>query len=71
MGGVDRFDQLKKFYGTNKRSCKYYMRLVHYFINLCVVNGWLLYRRHCSQTGGSKPVTLLDFTGSVAQVDSG
>jgi hypothetical protein len=27
------------------------MHIVYYFINRSVVNGWLLYRRHCLQNG--------------------
>ena len=30
---------------------KWYMHLVYYALGVCIVNGWLLYRRHCHQNG--------------------
>jgi hypothetical protein len=70
MGGVDLFDQLKGFYSIDKRSRRFYMRLVHYLLSVCVINGWLLQRRHSIQRGEShtaSQLTLLDFTGSIVQ----
>ena len=30
---------------------KWYIHLVYYALGVCIVNGWLLYRRHCHQNG--------------------
>ena len=30
---------------------KWYMHLVYYALGVCIVNRWLLYRRHCHQNG--------------------
>ena len=49
MVGVDLLDMLVSFYRINNRSKKYYMKIIFHLIDLSVVNGWLLYRRDCSQ----------------------
>ena len=49
MGGVDLCDMLMALYRIHLRGTKYYMHIVYYCIHLAVVNGWLLYRRHCTQ----------------------
>ncbi|CAF3441226.1 unnamed protein product [Rotaria sp. Silwood2] len=54
MGGVDLIDMLVSLYRINIRSKKYYMKVIFHLIDLSIVNGWLLYRRHCSQLGMHK-----------------
>ena len=49
MGGVDLVDMLVSLYRISIRSKKYYLKIVFHFIDLSIVNGWLLYRRHCLQ----------------------
>ncbi|XP_029841450.2 piggyBac transposable element-derived protein 2 [Ixodes scapularis] len=51
MGGVDLCDMLVELYRCDIRGRRYYLRIVFHLIDVCVVNSWLLYRRHCSQTG--------------------
>lgn len=48
MDGVDLGDMHVDGH-IELRSTKNYMDIVFYCMNLAVVNGWLLYRRHCSQ----------------------
>lgn len=48
MDGVDLGDMHVDGH-IELRSTKNYTDIVFYCMNLAVVNGWLLYRRHCSQ----------------------
>lgn len=54
MGGVDLLDGLVSYYRIDIRSRKYYMKLVYHFIDMAVVNSWLLYRRDCKDHGFAK-----------------
>ena len=68
MGGVDLCDMLMALYRITLRSTKYYMHIVYYCIGLSVINGWLLYRRHCMQLGipSKDEMTLITFQSMVA-----
>ena len=44
MGGVDKADMLLSLYRTKCRSRKWYIRIFNHLLNLCVVNGWCIYR---------------------------
>ena len=65
MGGVDLHDMLKSLYSVDRKGKKFYLRLCNYLFGLCVINGWLLYRRSCPE--GVHEMTLLQFTASVAE----
>ncbi|CAF1660588.1 unnamed protein product, partial [Adineta ricciae] len=69
MGGVDLCDMLVSLYRINIRSKKYYMKILFHLIDLSIVNGWLLYRRHCSQFRLPKNeiISLLQFRIKVAE----
>lgn len=69
MGNVDLIDMLISLYRINGRSKKYYTKIIFHLIDLSIVNGWLLYRRHCSQLNIQKKNTmsLLSFRISVAE----
>ena len=44
MGGVDLMDQKKVTYQFNQRSkSKYYLRIVHYFIDIAINNSYVVY----------------------------
>nr|CAH7738844.1 unnamed protein product [Callosobruchus chinensis] len=45
MGGVDLLDSMLGFYRIKIRSKKYYLRIFFHFIDMVVVNSWLLARR--------------------------
>ncbi|CAF1619795.1 unnamed protein product [Adineta ricciae] len=68
MGGVDLHDMLISLYRINVRSQKYYIKIIFHLIDLSIVNGWLLYRRHCDQRRlpKNKILTLLQFRMAVA-----
>jgi hypothetical protein len=69
MGGVDLIDMLVSLYRINIRSKKYYMKIIFHLIDLSIVNGWLLYRRHCSQfhLHNNEIISLLQFRVKIAE----
>ena len=64
MEGVDLCDMFMALYRIKLRSTKYYMHIVYYSISVSVVNGWLLYRRHCVQNNipANDQMSLLKFS---------
>ncbi|XP_024119090.1 piggyBac transposable element-derived protein 3 [Oryzias melastigma] len=69
MGGVDALDALIAYYRIHIRSKKFYLRLFFHFVDMVIVNGWLLYRRDCESLGvpRKEQQDLLDFRSSIAQ----
>lgn len=50
MGGVDLADMLITLYRTEITTKKrWYLKLIFHMVDICKVNGWLLYRRFCDQ----------------------
>ncbi|XP_049939111.1 piggyBac transposable element-derived protein 2-like [Schistocerca serialis cubense] len=66
MGGVDLHDMLLALYRSNIGVKRFYLRIVFHLLDMCVVNAWLLYRRHCRQRGITKHMSLLIFRSDVA-----
>ena len=68
MGGVDLSDMLISLYRTNIKSKRWYLKVLFHCIDIAKVNGWLLYRRHCTQLRKPKisQLTLLKFTSQIA-----
>ena len=67
MGGVDKLDALIAFYRIFLRSRKWYHRLFFHFIDVCVVNSWLKYRRdYAACIGDDKYLSLYDFKMSIS-----
>ena len=66
MGGVDLFDMLKGLYNIDRRGYKNYTRICHYLFGVCVINGWIIYRRHCKQKGVNSS-DMLKFLGSICE----
>ncbi|KAK9977037.1 hypothetical protein ABG768_018858 [Culter alburnus] len=69
MGGVDALDALIAYYRIRIRSKKYYHRFFFHFVDMVVVNSWLLYRRDCGNMNvpRKKQKDLLAFKLSIAQ----
>ena len=44
MGGVDKSDQMKSYYGLNQKLKHWTPRLAWYFIDLAAVNAYCLYK---------------------------
>lgn len=70
MGGVDLSDMLVALYRTDMGTKRFYMRVFYYFLDVSVVNSWLLYRKHCSKLGLAKNRVkkLVQFRSEIAQV---
>ena len=69
MGGVDLSDMLISLYRVDIQSRKrWYLKIITHLLNICNVNGWLLYRRNSDQLDipKAKQLTLLQFTEAVA-----
>jgi len=44
MGGVDLCDMFHALYRIERRSKRWYIRIVYYLISVCVTNAWLIYK---------------------------
>lgn len=58
MGGVDKVDQFVASYRSRMRQKKWWWPIFLYFLDVCVVNAWLLYR---TQTTEKPYKSLLNF----------
>ncbi|XP_063372172.1 piggyBac transposable element-derived protein 2-like [Cydia amplana] len=47
MGGVDLSDMLISLYRIPFKSRRWYLSIFSQLIDICINNGWLLYRKHC------------------------
>ncbi|XP_051171325.1 piggyBac transposable element-derived protein 3-like [Leptopilina boulardi] len=65
VGGVDLHNMLLELYRIDIRAKRYYLRIIFNLIDSCLVNSWLLYRRHCD-LGSMKCKSLLDFRSEIA-----
>lgn len=68
MGGIDLHDMLVKLYRIDIRVKSFYLRIVYHVIDMCTVNAWLLYRRHCKQMNIKKTLSLLQFKTDLTHV---
>lgn len=68
MGGVDLMDMLIELYRTPFKTRRWYLKIVMHIVDMCIVNGWLLYRRHATQkdVAESEQLTLVAFRSRVA-----
>lgn len=69
MGGVDALDATISYYRIHIRSKKWYHRLIFHFIDLVIVNCWLLYCRDCESLQIAKKcrMDLLEFRTQIAE----
>jgi len=68
MGGVDLLDSLMGLYRITIRSKKWYHRLFFHYLDMAVVNAWLLYRRARSQQNNTSEVLrLAEFKAQIAE----
>jgi len=57
MGGVDLADMLLALYRIDRRSKKYYNRIIYYLFGVCTTNAWILYKINTGEK-----ISLLEFT---------
>ena len=69
MGGVDLMNSLIGLYRNKIRSKKYYHRLLFHFLDMTVVNCWILYRRDCKDFGvpPKNEMALFEFKQRIAE----
>jgi len=63
MGGVDLADMLASLYRIDRKSRKYYTRIVYYLFSVCVNNAWILHKKN----NPSNKLLLRDFILSVSE----
>ncbi|XP_035639073.1 piggyBac transposable element-derived protein 2-like isoform X4 [Oncorhynchus keta] len=63
--GIDLSDMLVRLYKTPMKARRWYLPLFGYILDLCIANGWLMYKRDCDLLK-EKPVHLKRFRLSVA-----
>lgn len=68
MGGVDLQDMLSSLYRINRKSKKYYMRIVFFLLGVAAQNSWMEYRRHLPPEDDTpaKRMSLKDFIIRIA-----
>jgi hypothetical protein len=68
MGGVDLLDSLLGLYRIKIRSKKWYHRLFFHFLDMSIINSWLLYRRSLKQQNNDgNHLSLADFKSELAE----
>ena len=60
MGGVDRFNHLRKSYGYDRKNRRYWLRPFFQFFDYAINNAYILYRHNCV-IFGLKPMESFDF----------
>ncbi|KAJ0006377.1 hypothetical protein NQD34_013650 [Periophthalmus magnuspinnatus] len=70
MGGVDMSDRMMSYYRMCVRMKKWTICMMMHFIDLALVNSWLLYRRDNQENGTPKKAIMkfIEFRMVVAQV---
>ena len=67
MGAVDRLSQVRRTYGYNRKSKRYWLRLFMTFFDYAVNNSFILYKHNC-KTFSVKSVELLEFRLELARL---
>ena len=65
MGGVDANDQLLKYSYFSKRMIKWWKKVFFRMLNICMVNGFILWIEHLKKKGEAYKNTQTDFRVSV------
>ncbi|XP_049946937.1 piggyBac transposable element-derived protein 3-like [Schistocerca serialis cubense] len=70
MGGIDLCDRFMAYYRSNTRTRKWTIRLFNHFIDLAIINCWIMYKRTCAKELVPKcnRLSLINFRLNVANV---
>ena len=70
MGGIDLNDRFISYYRTSIRTRKWPVRVFAHFLDLAVVNSWVMYMRDCksSETHKKNRLSLLEFRLYLAEI---
>lgn len=76
MEGVDLYDRMIALYRMKSRTNKWTIRTIFHFVDMAIVNSWILYKIDCESKNITKKkiMSLLDFRFEVARsliVDNG
>lgn len=61
MGGVDMVDRMVAHYPHNLKNKRFYLRIFYHFMNVALVNSWILYKQKTNQK-----ISFLEFKSEVA-----
>lgn len=64
LGGVDTSDQMQYTYLDERRTLKYWKKVVFHFFGRMILNAYIFYKENYS---GSKMLTRLQFTSSIVE----
>jgi hypothetical protein len=67
MGGVDLMDMFLSLYRIDRRSKRWYVRIIYYLVSISITNAWLLYKRSLEKQSVIDPMSLRDFITCVAE----
>lgn len=67
MGAVDLVSQIRKTYGYDRKSNRYWLRLLFAFVDYTVDNAYILYKRDC-MARGIPPLSLKDFKDKLGEL---
>lgn len=69
MGGIDKMHFLVSLYRINIKSRKWTLRMIFHFVDVCVINSWLAYQRHCNSKSVAEKERLnfLSFRSDLAE----
>ena len=68
MGAVDRLSQVRKPYGYDRKSKRYWLRTFMTFFDYAVNNAFILYKHNCKTFDTEESVELLDFRLKLAHL---
>ena len=68
MGRVNLFDMLRSLYHMDHKSQRWYIRIFLWILSASIINGCVLYKKHCNVVGitKKKQLTLIQFTAEVS-----
>ena len=70
MGGTDLYDMFMSLYKIDHKSTRWYRRVIFWVLSSCVVQSWIIYKRHFQQLQLPKKdcLDLLSFATSISDV---